>query len=148
VLQSSGVPEQAPAELHWSTEVHGSPSSQLAPPGLSEYEQAPFVHVPAGSWHWLGGVVHVRPMQGSWLQSPLAASQPNWHTVSVCGVSQVPLAAWHVPATNEREVTESRQVGPPAVQLTVEPAQVPLPSHWSVEVQATPSVQVVPCARG
>lgn len=144
MLQSKGVPAQAPAALHVSTDVHGSPSSHAAPGGSSEYTQEPAVQTPGSTWHDVGGSPQVMPMHGSAAQRPEAASQPAEQGVSVVTNVQVPLEAEQVPPENVREALPT-QVGRGGTHTTVDPLQTPLPSHWSPVVHASASSHVVPC---
>ena len=143
-LQSSGVPAQAPAALHVSTDVHGSPSSHAAPGGSSEYTHEPAVQTPGSTWHEVGGSPQVIPMHGSAAHKPEAASQPAGQGVSVVTNVQMPLAAEQVPPESVLEAFPT-QVGKGGTHTTVDPLQTPLPSHWSAVVQASASSQVVPC---
>jgi hypothetical protein len=143
-LQSRGVPAQAPAALHVSTDVHGSPSSHPAPGGSSGYTHEPAVQTPGSTWHDVGGSPQVMPMHGSAAHKPEAASQPAGHGVSVVTNVHVPLEAEQMPPESVREALPT-QVGKGGKHTTVDPLQTPLPSHWSPVVQASASSQVVPC---
>jgi hypothetical protein len=104
---------------------------------------APPEQAPTAWWQPDGGELHTLPMQGSALQSPDVASHPATHGVSVWVNEHVPGGVWQAPAENARDVFVSAHVGA-FVQATVEPLQVPLPSHWSFVVQVSPSMQTLP----
>jgi hypothetical protein len=90
--------------------------------------QAPAEHDPVAWWHWEGGLLHTMPAQGSFLQRPVAASQPEAQGRSTCWKEQAPVAGAHVPPENDREALPT-QVGGGGEQTLAEPAHVPAPLH-------------------
>lgn len=107
--------------------------------------QAPPLQLPVLRWHWLGGLSQTTFAHGSFLQSPVAASQPEAQGESDWEKEQEPLPLSHDPPENERELLPTH-VGPGGVQTVGVPVQRPAASHLSAVVQAAPSLQAVPVA--
>jgi hypothetical protein len=154
------VGSQVPTMWHWSdaTHVTGLPPTQLplwhvsvsvqafaslhvAPFAATGFEQVPLVgsHVPA-TWHW-SDAVHVTVLPATqlpaWQVSFFVQALPSLHVVpfAAAGFEHAPLVGSQVPTTWHWS---------DAVQVTgLPPTQLP-PWHVSVNVQALPSLHVVP----
>jgi hypothetical protein len=118
--------------------VHALLSSQVVPSSADGLEQAPVVvlQVPA-TWHWsLAVQMTAVPRQTpAWQWSAVVQALVSLQVVVSLadGLEQAPVVGLQVPATWHWSL---------AVQTTAVPRQTPA-SHWSVVVQALPSLQIV-----